>query len=206
MLINEIIEGIVEAPQGNTASPLDAKTRDDIADRKTYSINGRKYIWVKEVSAWYSQNDRAYVRPGSESDYVLTTSVLNIMNPRKKITLNPFKLANDLIAKPIAKRLGLRGIGKATRTDPNASIMKKTGTMIGGAIGRGLDKMTGDGGYKFNRRGKLDDPELSNTPDTPNTFDEPKTKKPNIINLDKKRKKSNKKSSILMPGDPDFRK
>jgi hypothetical protein len=206
MLINEIIKGIVEAPQGNTASPLDAKTRDDIKDRKVLDINGRKYIWTKEVNAWYSLNDSAYVRPGTESDYVLTTSVLNIMNPKKKFTLNPFKLANDLIAKPIAQRLGLRGIGKATRTDPKASVMKKTGTVIGGAIGRGLDKITRDGGYKFNRRAKLTDPELSNTPDTPNTFDEPNPKKSNIVNLDKKRKKSNKKSSILMPGDPDFRK
>jgi hypothetical protein len=84
--------------------------------------------------------------------------------------------------------------------------MKKTGTVIGGAIGRGLDKVKRDGGYKFNRRAKLNDPELSNTPDTPNTFDEPNPKKSNIVNLDKKRKKSNKKSSILMPGDPDFRK
>lgn len=206
MLINEIIKGIVEAPQGNTASPLDAKTRDDIKDGQKLTINNRSYIWVKVANAWYSQNDEAYVRPGTESDYVLTTSALNIMNPRKKFTLNPFKLANDLIAKPIAQRLGLRGIGKTTRNDPKASLMKKTGTVIGGAIGRGLDKIKRDGGYKFNRRAKLNDPELSNTPDTPNTFDEPNPKKSNIVNLDKKRKKSNKKSSILMPGDPDFRK
>ena len=86
MLINEIIKGIVEEPQGNTASPLDAKTRDDIKDRKVLDINGRKYIWTKEVNAWYSVNDSAYVRPGTESDYVLTTSVLNIMNPKKKFT------------------------------------------------------------------------------------------------------------------------
>jgi len=199
MLINEIIKGIKEAPQGLNRKE---KTKDDIRDGSTLSVNGRTYEWDKTNNAWYSHNDGDYVRPGSESDYRLTMQTLKMVNPQSKISLNPFKLVKDL-AGAGAKRLGLKGIGKQTRSDPKASVMKKTGTVIGGAIGRGIDKIAGTGGFKNNRRVKFDEPK--NSPITfgqPKNSAEPKPKNSNVVNLDKKRKKS----SILMPGDPDFRK
>ena len=69
MLINEIIKGIKEAPQGLNRKE---KTKDDIRDGSTLSVNGRTYEWDKTNNAWYSHNDGDYVRPGSESDYRLT--------------------------------------------------------------------------------------------------------------------------------------
>jgi len=199
MLINEIIKGIKEAPQGLNRKE---KTKDDIVDGSRVSINGRSYEWDKTTNAWYSHNDKDYVRPGSESDYRLTLYALKMISPQSKFTLNPFKLAKDLVAKPVAKRLGLRGLGVHTRNDPKASAMKKTGTVIGGAIGRGLDKIAGTGSFANKRRAKFDAPNQNTNLDEPNTFNEPKPKKSNVVNLNKKRKKS----SILMPGDPDFRK
>lgn len=115
MLINEIV--IVELKF------------DPNKVQNTKGPDGTLYKWDK--------NDQSFTAPNGQE--VQSNGLLY----RQLIKANPKatgKLPGGLMKKA-ARAVGLGGVGKASRTDPNAGIMQKTLGTVGDAIGKGLSSL-----------------------------------------------------------------
>jgi len=128
MLINEIV--IVEKINFDPNKVQSTKGPD-----------GTLYKWDK--------NDYSFTAPNGQE--VQSNSLLY----RQLIKANP-KATGKLpggVLKKAARAVGLGGVGKASRSDPNAGIMQKTLGTVGDAIGKGLSSL-GKLGSKLGRRNK----------------------------------------------------
>lgn len=124
MLINEIV--IVEKINFDPNKVQNTKGPD-----------GTLYKWDK--------NDYSFTAPNGQE--VQSNSLLY----RQLIKANP-KATGKLpggVLKKAARAVGLGGVGKASRSDPNAGIMQKTLGTVGDAIGKGLSSLG-----KLGRRNK----------------------------------------------------
>lgn len=158
MLINEIITK--EAEPAYDFRKRIGKSRADIPDRKTIKVGEEMFIWSKVNDQWYNYNKRRFVPKFSELDKDLVDTAVD--RPKKQISFNPLKLVGKGISK-VAGKVGMGDIAGATRRDSKAGMGQKTGAFIGGAIGRGIDKLAGLGRYK----GRYKQQELPNMPSFP---------------------------------------
>ena len=116
MLINEIV--IVEKINFDPNKVQNTKGPD-----------GTLYKWDK--------NDQSFTAPNGEEVQSNTLLYRDLIKANPKAT---GKLPGGLLKKG-ARLVGLGGVGKASRTDPNAGIMQKTLGTVGDAIGKGLSSL-----------------------------------------------------------------